>query len=426
MTFYEEEAQNSEKESPFTIDPTAALSSGSPSKPKPLKAARSNTTANQQGGFIGRQSAKPKVDGELTDEEIRALRKGTNEALKRVTVGEDVSDFVPVTGKQRFRKLVGPMLTLGVTIGIGLVLLVAVGMMLYGMVAQYEAQNTLSSAHSFLKQGNAGLARRHLEPLVKGGIKDPAVFSLVGVCSNKLGEPQRALEEFSRASQLAPKEPAHLCGKAEAYLKLDKPEEAITEANAALGLNPQYADALRLRAAAYVKQGKYQNTLDDTAEYMKLSSAPTADVYANRALALFNMKRFKESADDYAQAVQIEPENGAYWTAKAESLKEGENYKEAIAALNRALSVMGKKLELLRPRADCHLLNGQFDEALKDYELICQLSRKKADYVKTADVAASGKRNNLALFYYSKALEADPNDDEIRAKKDLAKKNAGL
>lgn len=422
LQYYDDD--KNKEESPFTIDPTAALYTSQPAKPKPMKAERSASISSEKG-FIGRQAPKAK-DDELTDDEIRAMRRGTTDALKRSTVGEDVSEFVPQTKGQKLRKVLGPALTIGVTVGIGLVLLVAVGMMLYGMVGQYEAQNMLQSAKTFLKQGNPSLARRHLEPLIKNGTKDPAIHSMVGVCSNKLNDPKRALEEFTEAAKLAPKDPAHLCGKAEAYIKLDKPAEAIAEANAALAIAPQYPDALRFRAAGYAKQAEFQKALDDSAIYLKLNNSPAADVYATRAVSFYNLKQFDEAANEYNHAVQVEPENGAYWTSRAEALQLAKSYKEAILAVNRAISILGKQPELLRLRAACHLSNGDFDESIKDYEFICQLSRKKEDYIKCADVAMGGKRYNLAHFYYSTALEADPNDDAVRAKKDQAKKSAGL
>jgi tetratricopeptide (TPR) repeat protein len=422
--YYEDESNK--EESPFTIDPTAALSTSQPAKPKPMKAGRT-ASVNSSGtqGFIGRQAPKAS-DDDLTDDEIRAMRRSTTDAIKKSTAGEDVSEFVPQTQGQKLRRVLGPALTLSVTLGIGLVLLVAVGMTLYGMVAQHEAQNMLQSAKTFLKQGNPSLARRHLEPLIEGGSKDPAIHSLVGVCSNKLNDPSRALEEFTTASRLAPKDPAHLCGKAEAYIKLDKPTEAINEANAALALDPNFPDALRFRAAAHAKLNEFQKALDDSGTYLKLSSSPAADVYATRAVSYFNLKKFEEAASEYNHAVQLEPENGLYWTDRAEALKEAKSYKEAIAAVNRAISIAGKQTDLLRLRGACHLASGTFDEAIKDYELICQLSRKKEDYIKCADVAASGKRFNLALFYYTTALESNPDDNAVRAKKDQAKKSAGL
>lgn len=425
--FIDDDPNKSEKESPFTIDPTAAIGTPAPvAKPKPLKADKAaSTSTGKESGFIGRQAPKAK-EGDFSDEQIRAMRRGGTDSLKKQTAGEDVMEVVKLTREQKIRKMMGPALTIGVTVGIGLVLLIAVGILIHGMIGQYEAQNSLRSARTFLKQGNAALARRHLEPLIKGGIKDPAIFSVVGICSNKLNEPQRALDEFKQAARLEPKEPAHLCGRAEAYLKLDKPQDAINESNAAMALNPNYPDAFRWRAAAYLKQSEYDKSIEDCDKYLKLSGSPTADVYATKAAALFDLKKFADSAADYNLAVQIEPENGEYWTAKAISLQSAKDFKNAVKAVNRSLEVQGKKIDLLRLRADCLLSAHDFDAAIKDYELVGQLTRKKEDYVRCADVAMGGKRFNLAFFYYSKALEADPNDNKVRESRENAAKAAGV
>lgn len=424
MTFIDDDPNKTEKESPFTIDPTAAIGTPGPSaKPKPLKAEKGASSA-KEGGFIGRQAPKSK-EGDFSDDQIRAMRRDGTDTLKKQTAVDEI-DLVELTKEQKMRKMMGPALTIGATVGIGIVLLVAVGMLIKGMVGQYEAQNSLRSARAFLKQGNAALARRHLEPLIKDGIKDPALFSIVGICSNKLNEPQRALNEFDQAAKLEPKEPAHLCGRAEAFLKLDKPQEAINESNSALKLNPNYPDAFRWRAAAYLKQSEYDKSIEDCDKYLKVATSPTADVYATRGASLFSEKKFQDSAADYTRAVQIEPENGEYWTAKAVSLQSANEFKDAVRALNRSLEVQGKKIELLRRRADCLLAAHDFDGAIKDYELVGQLTRTKEDYVRCADVAMGGKRYNLAFFYYTKALEADPNDNKVRAARETAGKAAGV
>lgn len=361
---------------------------------------------------------------EIAPEDIRALRyKKSTEALRRAGNEDeppegDLSEEAPT-----FMSRHGSTLTMAGTIVVTLLLIGALALLFQHMTQSSEANSALGVARSWMRQGNYKRARQNLEPLVQKGTRDAGVFGALGECALKLNDTQGAIKNYTQAITVDPKDPSYLTGRAQAYIADGRAEEALRDANAALSINSNYAEALRVRALAYARQFDYQKALDDCDEYMKKVSQPPADVYATRALALVHLKRFPEAVEDYSQAARMSPENGDYLAGKAEALKESQQYREAIAAVDKAINVLGRRIELLRLRGDCYALNNDLDNAVKDYEAVASISPRKENYVRCADAAMKGSQFNLATYYYGKALELDPRDQRLKTFRDMAKKN---
>jgi tetratricopeptide (TPR) repeat protein len=351
-------------------------------------------------------------------------RKKTTEALRR-QAHEEVPPESDLETEQAASVMsrIGPTMTSAGTIAATLLLIGALALLFHHMTQNSEANSALGVARSLMRQGNYKLARQQLEPLVKKGTRDAGVFGALGECAMKFNETPAAIKNYTEAIRVDPKDPAYLTGRAQSYIGDGRAEEALRDADAALALNGNFADALRVRALAYARQFDYQNSLEDCDEYLKKVSQPTADVYATRALAMFHLKRFPEAVQDYSQAARMDPENGDYVAGKAEALKEAQQYREAIAAVDKAINVLGRRIELLRLRGDCYALNNDLDNAVKDYEAVASISPRKENYVRCADTAMKGNQFNLATYYYGKALELDPRDGRIRTFRELAKKN---
>lgn len=372
-----------------------------------------------------KQHRQPDDDGELSADELRAMRrKKTTDALRRATTSDESE---PETEEEAETKAniakIGPAMTMGGIAVATILLLGAFGLLINYMMGHGEANSALKVAQSFLRQGNPKEARRTLEPLVKQGTKDAGVYAALGECALQMKDNADAVKNYTEAVSLDPKDPAYLVGRAGAYLEAGRGDDALRDANAALALNPNYADGLKVRALAFARKFDYAKSLDDSDEYLRRNSNPPADAYATRALALLHMKRYAEAVDDYSRAARMDSTKGEYVAGKAEALKDAGQYREAIAAVEKALNMMGRRIELLRLRGDCYVLNNQLDDAIKDYEAVASISPAKENLVRTADVAMKANQFNMANYYYTKALEIDPKDTRIKTLKELANKN---
>lgn len=86
-----------------------------------------------------------------------------------------------------------------------------------------------------------------------------------------------AIQQYTRAINIDPRNPIFYCNRAAAWIRLGDHEQAISDSNLSLRYNPRYSKA-------FVRLG---------------------DAY-------FRMENFKEAADAYQKAIAIEPDNEDY------------------------------------------------------------------------------------------------------------------
>ncbi|XP_049885869.1 small glutamine-rich tetratricopeptide repeat-containing protein beta-like [Pectinophora gossypiella] len=93
----------------------------------------------------------------------------------------------------------------------------------------------------------------------------------------KAGCYREALENYSRAIELDPRNSVYLCNRAAAHFKLGQHEDAVADCTAALALQPNYVKA-----------------------------------HGRLGLALTALERHREARAAYARAAQLEPDNESY------------------------------------------------------------------------------------------------------------------
>lgn len=88
---------------------------------------------------------------------------------------------------------------------------------------------------------------------------------------------QEALQMYTRAINIDPRNPIFYCNRAAAWIRLGDYDKSISDANQSLRYNPRYSKA-------FVRLG---------------------DTY-------YRMNKFREAANEYQKAIEIEPENEDY------------------------------------------------------------------------------------------------------------------
>ena len=79
----------------------------------------------------------------------------------------------------------------------------------------------------------------------------------------QLGEEAAAIDDFSQALLLRPRDVAALLGRGDAYFKLAKYAEALTDFDSAVRLAPRNRDALYRRAQVRFQQQDYDAAIQD-------------------------------------------------------------------------------------------------------------------------------------------------------------------
>jgi lipoprotein NlpI len=133
-----------------------------------------------------------------------------------------------------------------------------------------------------------------------------------GISANLQGDAPLAVTSFSAAlaaGDLNPTLiPAAYRGRAIAYLRQGQCKAATADMDEFIRLNPGDVQGLELRGDAHACAGELAAADADLSQVIALRPDRTA--YWNRGRLRWRQKNFGVAADDFAQVVQLQPENG--------------------------------------------------------------------------------------------------------------------
>jgi spermidine synthase/Tfp pilus assembly protein PilF len=92
-----------------------------------------------------------------------------------------------------------------------------------------------------------------------------------------------------------------------AYAKLGQYQRAIEDFNEAIRLKPDYADAYFNRGVVYYSIGQYQRAIEDYNEAIRIKPDDTDD-YNSRGAAYANLEQYQRAIDDFNKAIRLKPD----------------------------------------------------------------------------------------------------------------------
>lgn len=133
-----------------------------------------------------------------------------------------------------------------------------------------------------------------------------------GISANLQGDAPLAVTSFSAALAAGDLNPTLIPsayrGRAIAYLRQNQCKPAIADLDAYIRLKTADVQALELRGDAHACAGDLQAADSDLS--LAIAAKPDRAAYWNRGRLRWRMKKFAGAADDFAQVVTIEPQNG--------------------------------------------------------------------------------------------------------------------
>ena len=92
----------------------------------------------------------------------------------------------------------------------------------------------------------------------------------------------------------------------------------------------------------------------------------------NKGVMLFKKQEFSLAAGYLAKAVQLEPENGAYWNTYGLVLSQMGEFEAAVTAFNEALVAQPNMTDIHNNLGMVYTEQGRYDEALEEYGIVLQ------------------------------------------------------
>jgi tetratricopeptide (TPR) repeat protein len=212
---------------------------------------------------------------------------------------------------------------------------------------------------------------------------------------NKLGEADRAIDDYSEAIRLDPKYVVALNNRCAVYNAKHEYDRAIHDCEQALQLNPNYANAYLGRANALRNKGAYDQAIKDYEQVIRLDPK-TAGGFFGRALTLGAKGEYDRAIQDYSIVIERNPRDQVALNNRGVLYEKIRNYDRAIRDFDGAIALNAKYDLAFANR--CLTLNRKrdFDRAIEDCNRAIELNPRYATAYVTRGQAIKAKGTTRA------------------------------
>jgi tetratricopeptide (TPR) repeat protein len=229
-----------------------------------------------------------------------------------------------------------------------------------------------------------------------------------GIAYSHLKRWEDAVADFSRAIELAPKDPGPWINRSGAYLELNQPGRALADCSRAIELNPLSAQAYGNRGVAYFKLGQPEQAIADYDKSIALDER-IITVWVQRGWAYQKQGQWVKALADYSRALELDPKDESSWNNRGEVEAQLGQREKAIADFSRAIELGQKGPDVWNHRGNMYSELGQPEKALADYSRAIELDDKcAAAWHNRGRQYESLNQYEEARRDYSRVIELDP------------------
>ncbi|MGH9493457.1 MAG: protein kinase domain-containing protein [Candidatus Sulfotelmatobacter sp.] len=268
----------------------------------------------------------------------------------------------------------------------------------------------------------------------------------LGLLEDGTGQYEKAAEQFQGAVQLEPANDRAYINLAGAYQHLNQPDKAEETYKRAISVRPQYWRGYHVLGGFYVSQAKYEKAEEmyrkaselDSDSYLALNGLgaallyegkddqatqafaksiairPSYAAFSNVAVAQFRLRHYKESAESFKAAIQLDDSNYQNWGSLGDAYYYGGDTARAMEAYRKATSLAEQQLKVnqrdavvLGDLASYYSMQDDRKRALSYLDRSLQLGQGDKDLLLNAAVVYNQLRETgPALEWLGKALTA--------------------
>ena len=217
--------------------------------------------------------------------------------------------------------------------------------------------------------------------------RNALLFANLGTVQRRRHQYAAALDSYTYALNMAPRNLPILLDRADLYLQLGEKEKARIDYSLALDLAPDNAEALRMRAYIYWEQGDYKSA---RADYERLLKLFPQDFEGRLGLAMLCQKEAKlKEALAILDAMVAEkgegsslltaPQHAVVYVARAGVQQEAGNLSMALMDLEEAIRLDDSRPEAYLMRGQIYLARQEKKLAREDFEKAVSLGIPQAD-----------------------------------------------
>ena len=184
---------------------------------------------------------------------------------------------------------------------------------------------------------------------------------------------------------------------------------SLSEINERIKKDPNNSNNYNQRSSYYYKQGEYAKALHDIETAIRLAPTVASFYYSQGEIYQKNM-RFSDAKIAYEKCTSLDSANVDAHIGLAKILLINEQYKESMQHINSALRIN-------KFMADGYFLKGviytEMGDSLNAARSFQTATEQHSDFAQAYGVLGllyAGAKNDLAIEYYSSALNLNPSD----------------
>lgn len=246
-----------------------------------------------------------------------------------------------------------------------------------------------------------------------------AYFQRAGILADAQ-EDQLALNDYSRAVELAPDEVRYHNMRGLFLLTRKQLDTALTDFSTAIQIDPKYVQAWNNRGLVRLARNQYVEAVSDFNHAIEID--PTyADGFNNRGFAWYQQGVYDKALTDFDTTIQLNPEYVNAYNNRGMLFMREKQYQQAVADFTTAIDIDEVNIKHWQNRRAAYEKLGQTELAEADGEhmkWLLQLGRLNATVARNPDVPqayvlranhfAEAGRSEIALSNFERAIEVAP------------------
>ena len=255
---------------------------------------------------------------------------------------------------------------------------------------ELRAESAFQQGDFLLRLGQIDGAIEAYSLAVQLNPRDTDAYNNRGVAYNSKGEYGLAIKDFNQAMQLNPIDAAAHNNRGTTYVDIDEVERAIRDFNHAIQLNPNEDKTYNNRGIAYHKQGDYNLAIEDFNHAIQLRP-DDANAYYNRGNAYCDKGEYDRAIKDFNTAIKHEPDFAMAYNNRGMVYSNKRDINRAIKDFTKAIDRNSDSFIAYNNRGNAYRDIGETEQAIKDFNTAIQLNPRLAE-----------PYNNRGAVYYDK------------------------
>jgi tetratricopeptide (TPR) repeat protein len=219
---------------------------------------------------------------------------------------------------------------------------------------------------------------------------------------------EKAIQDYTAAIRITQRDPEFFVNRGRAYEAANNAKKAIADFTVAIKLAPNVAWHFQLRGSARLRSGDAAAAIADFDEAIRLEPK-SAHNHFNRGYAWVQQSDDAKAIADYDEAIRLDASRSIFYSFRAVAWSRKREHEKAIGDFERALAIDPSDTYALSERGRTWFEKGEPEKALEDFNQAIRLEPETAAYfVDRANVLDSTGRPEEAITDLNKAIALDP------------------